>query len=160
MKEVIKYHPNGNILSKSHYIDNKLEGIYEEYYYSNGAKRIEINYKNGLKHGISQYWHLNGDKNEISYYNEGKQKISKLYINGNKLALIIYRIDNTSMYISYPQIKIDVYPYLGNELKALANKQCKVIKEELIANVYHPDRLERFAKAYNMDAMDYMDVIE
>ena len=39
-------------------------------------------------------------------------------------------------------------------------KRVKLLKEELVATVWHPDRLERMSKSYNTDCQDYMDLME
>lgn len=44
--------------------------------------------------------------------------------------------------------------------QVLAKERLAIYKEELIANVYHPDRLERMAKHYNMNAEDYLDLLD
>lgn len=39
-------------------------------------------------------------------------------------------------------------------------KRVKLLKEELVASVWHPDRLERMSNSYNIDCQDYMDLLE
>ena len=45
------------------------------------------------------------------------------------------------------------------KFNVLAKEKLNIFMEELMAKLFHPDRLERMAKSYNMDAMEYLDCI-
>ena len=47
------------------------DGPYVEYY-DNGQKRLEIQYKNGEREGLSIGWHENGQKESEGHYKNGE----------------------------------------------------------------------------------------
>lgn len=58
--EEISYHENGKVKHKKYRLNNKASGTWTSYF-STGAKQSEIEFKDGLRHGIYQEWYKNGD---------------------------------------------------------------------------------------------------
>ena len=113
---------DGNINKVEYYrvIGNKIILVKTEEYYSNGQKKIEINFKkkekNGLlrgwddlgkiereefynddlRNGLCVYWFSNGQKKEEAIFKNGKKNglFSGWYRNGNKRCEINYKNDN------------------------------------------------------------------
>tara|TARA_S200000501_G_scaffold339572_1_gene347313 strand:+ start:787 stop:1410 length:624 start_codon:yes stop_codon:yes gene_type:complete len=113
---------NGDINSINYYrvIGNKIKLVKKEEYYSNGQKKVEINFKNkekngivrgwdilgklereeyyinDLKNGLCIYWFSNGQKKEEVIFKNGKKNglFSGWYQNGNKRCEINYINDD------------------------------------------------------------------
>tara|TARA_Y100001960_G_C14608425_1_gene794486 strand:+ start:407 stop:1030 length:624 start_codon:yes stop_codon:yes gene_type:complete len=113
---------NGTVNNIKYYrvIRNKINLVKKEEYYSNGQKKIEINfnkkekngllrgwdksgklekeefYNNDLKNGLCVYWFSNGQKKEEVNFKEGKKNglLSGWYQNGNKRCEINYINDD------------------------------------------------------------------
>ena len=66
-----RYYDNGQILSKEHYKDGKLDGKWTRWY-ENGQIESEAMYMYGLLHGKSTWWLEDGQKLEMKNYHEGK----------------------------------------------------------------------------------------
>ena len=167
-EELVKtYHDNGVLKERYYKVDNKIEGIYESWYY-NGSKCIECTYVNNKKNGLlivfSPY---SSDKDQESYYLNGKRHgLSAWFVCGKKYREAEYIDDKLhGLYTVWDnEGQINILKVFINDnfisFKDLAIEQTKTIKEELVATVWNPDRLERIAFLYNMNAMEYMDSLE
>ena len=154
---VQRYHKNGQLYEKFTIGNSKIEKIYEDYtvenntleglyeaWYENGVKSYETTYMNGKVERKFQMWYENGQTRIIGYFYNLRNEIINLYYNkdGSFIELKFYKNNRLV------------------DLKKHVKRRTKKYKEELIAKVYYPDRLERIAKLYSMDVMDYMDCID
>jgi len=80
-------HSNGKRKSEAIYKDGLLNGIIKSWY-SNGKKAAEANSKEGKLHGVQKGWYSSGVKQEESNFKEGKLHGLKIgwHSNGNKAA--------------------------------------------------------------------------
>ena len=70
IKEIDRFHDNGNIMLTGGFIAEQPNGKWIEWY-ENGQKSSETNYKNGKKDGLMTEWHENGMKiKEGKYLND------------------------------------------------------------------------------------------
>ena len=67
----VKYWPNGQKKSESHYKDGKLDGL-KIWWYENGQKSEEGHWKNGKFDGLLTRWYENGQKKRESHYKNGE----------------------------------------------------------------------------------------
>ena len=87
IREVKTTYPGGEVKEVFHVnTSGEKEGTYL-FFFQNGRKQIEQNYKNGLKHGKSYLWFENGVvAEEAEYINGIRTGILKSYDEqGNKL---------------------------------------------------------------------------
>ena len=56
----VKY-PNGQLMFRCSYKNDKLDGLYE-CWYPNGQLQFRANYKNGNIHGLNEWWYENGQQ--------------------------------------------------------------------------------------------------
>jgi antitoxin component YwqK of YwqJK toxin-antitoxin module len=85
--EVVEYHESGNIESKRNYVHGSCDGKYK-YWYDNGCKAVEGNWKDDNKIGKWKYWYDNGNlklEEELgsSWFPVGKYKV--YYPNGDPM---------------------------------------------------------------------------
>jgi len=88
------YYDEKKTMLKEEYFVNagKKEGIYK--LYDNGVLEKEINYINGLRHGICKIYHFNGKLfEESNYINDKKTGICKIYDSGGFLDSEVNYID-------------------------------------------------------------------
>ena len=80
-------HSNGKRKSEAIYKDGLLNGVIKSWY-SNGKKAAEANSKEGKLHGVQKGWYSSGVKQEESNFKEGKLHGLKIgwHSNGNKAA--------------------------------------------------------------------------
>ena len=73
--------PTGEPISVENYTKNILHGI--AYYYQNGCLYLEVNYKEGKKHGLEKHY-VDGETiiEEINWYEGKKHGASTLYFDG------------------------------------------------------------------------------
>lgn len=72
---LLKYFPNGTIMTKSYYKDGLPEGDFV-HYYPNGIERIVGQYKDGIQVGEWKFYNENGepvDEDEFTKYEEVKK---------------------------------------------------------------------------------------
>ncbi len=67
-----KYHPNGQVMSKTPYVNGKKHGI-ETVWYEDGSKEWEITWVEGKRHGLDMGRHENGDKEWLITWVDGKK---------------------------------------------------------------------------------------
>jgi len=137
------WYENGQKCTETMYEHGQMRGI-QRHWYENGQKRWEVTIINGEYDGLVQHWHENGQK-----FQEGT------YTNGKKIGW--YREWNEDGSIH----KLEFYRH--GELitfQTLATEKRNIFMEELMMKLNHPDRLERIAKQYNMDVMDYLECID
>ena len=80
------YYENGKLKSELHYVDGKLNGECV-WYFSNGQKVMQANYKDDLKEGHSLRWYVNGTLEEDCWYKHGElDSIYRSYSEKGKLA--------------------------------------------------------------------------
>ncbi len=95
-KEEVKYHPNGKMGGRIHYLNNKIHGMMTMWYENgtklyegmwvddknhgpstrwaeDGSKLQEEMWKNGNKHGVQTEWYESGMKRHELMYGDGKQ---------------------------------------------------------------------------------------
>lgn len=63
---------DGRIKSVQQLKGKKNDGL-GTWYYENGKKQLEVNYKNGLSDGITTRWYYNGQKESVETYLNGKK---------------------------------------------------------------------------------------
>ena len=168
MTEVIKtYYENGNLKKKYTLVNGKREGLYQ-YWDENGYKLLETSYLNGKENGLNREWHLNGkiwweatfvngkiEGIQQEWWENGQKMIECTFVAGKREGLYQrWDIDGSIIEISFFINDEEI------EFKVLAKEQLNIFMEELMAKLFHPDRLERIAKQYNIDAIDYLDCLE
>ncbi len=67
-----KYHLNGQVMSKTSYVNGKRHGIETEWRES-GSKHWDITWVDGKQHGLEIRWYENGDKEWIITWADGKR---------------------------------------------------------------------------------------
>src|SRR5882724_1944808 len=97
-KYTTNYDQDGNICQQYNEINGKIEGIFKQYY--NGVLKWKMNYKNGLKNGLSVYLY---DNYVFNYYKDGnplyvldfnqKEDILKLEKQGNMTHFKLIRVE-------------------------------------------------------------------
>ena len=130
-------------ISEVMFINDKKEGLYRQWDIY-GNIYMESNYVNDIKEGLTLFWYCAGKK--YIEYNYISGKINGLYL--------IYSREGSICILDYYKDGVKV------DLRFYVKEQTEKYKEELMAKVYHPDRLERMAKLYGLDTMDYMDALE
>ena len=65
------YHPNGKLLSKGNYINNKKEGNWESYW-NNGDLGSKGSFINGYQDGVWEWYYSNGNLMSKELYDDGK----------------------------------------------------------------------------------------
>lgn len=113
--------------------------------YTVGPKWEESYFINGKLHGLYKTWYPNGNQYEECYYIAGKKE--GIYSSWNEEDGTL----NPSRFYT-DDIEVDYKIYLKEHIEKY--------KEELMAKIFHPDRLERMAKLYGLDTIDYMDALE
>lgn len=82
--EYTEWWPNGNMSEHGFFKDGKRDGIYEEYNEKWGYLRSRINYKNGEREGLAEYFYENGEIRNRSYWENGWAiKAEQFYLGGN-----------------------------------------------------------------------------
>ena len=73
-KEVSIVYPNGEPQKVEHVHYKGNQRIVDKviYYYKDGVKESEYEYKNGKKHGKAVYYYPNGQKKTVEHYKNGK----------------------------------------------------------------------------------------
>ncbi len=74
----IKYHPNGNIMSKTPYVNDKPHGL-AILWWENGTKKSETMWKHGKQHGLSTSWRDDGKKNWLRMWSNDKRHGLEVY---------------------------------------------------------------------------------
>lgn len=88
-----------------------------------------------------------------------KYKLDDLVLHINKNPNISWEIVE-----AYPHLRWDYYILARNPMTEPVKKRVQarnaILKEEIVAAAWHPDRCERMAELYNMDVIDYMDCLD
>lgn len=63
---------NGDLKEEVNYKDGIKNGLSKRWYYENGQLRYETNYKDGKHHGLFKWWYDNGQLKEEVNYKDGK----------------------------------------------------------------------------------------
>src|SRR5947209_1768951 len=63
----ITYFGNGNMISRTHYQNDELDGPWKEFY-SDGKTKAEGAYRHGLKDGPEIHYLSNGQKEQLTEY--------------------------------------------------------------------------------------------
>lgn len=71
-------HDNGQIGLKGQLLHGMKDGIWI-WWYSDGVKKRESNYKNNIKEGLTLYWYPNGIKAKELMFRDGKNIDQKLW---------------------------------------------------------------------------------
>lgn len=92
-KTKTEHWPNGNKKSELKYYSGKLDGL-STWWYEDGVKQMECNYKNDLLEGKTTRWNFNGNLQSediyvanhlngksVSYFESGNKKAEKNYVN-------------------------------------------------------------------------------
>ena len=134
---------NGQLIEKTMYRAGVNEGL-SEAFYANGQKSRESYYSSGLLHGVYKNWYSNGDLEFYIKYVKGNREGINICWNKNAIIeyIMFYKNDEKVNY------------------KIWTRERCSQYKEELISKIFHPDRLERMAKLYGLDTIDYMDCLD
>lgn len=183
-----EYYQDGTLYIESNYYRNKLEGVKTEYYRS-GNKYCETHYVAGktvifkrwndsskdiqveetnYKNGLYKTWRDDGSKfDEYAYRDGNTHGVYKIWWDNNNKCMRGNYVDNLEEGLreywnydgSYDKV---IYIKDGRQcpLQYYVKEQTAKYKEEMVVKFFHPDRLERMAKLYNMDVMDYMDCLE
>lgn len=182
------WYKNAVLAIESNYSSGKLHGTYT-LYYENGNKYKIYNFKNGILHGSSITYYDN-DENSIRVINnyiEGQRigKYEEFYENGepkiycenligskyNGKSIYYFEFDNSKLVLNYYDNVLHglAKTYIDDKLEStkiynyyieVNPKDISMYKEELMAKVFHPDRLERMAKLYGLDTIDYIDCFD
>jgi len=184
MTELVKTYYNNVTLNEQYTLVNGVrEGLYQRWY-ENGQKYIEYTYVSGECEGLYQRWYESGQLWYKCTFVGGKRHglVQRLYDNtfiaGDLNGPTEYLIDNGKKYIECTFIADRLHGWFSSwnldgslkkieffrdderiDFQVLAKEQLNIFMEELMATIYHPDRLERIAKRYNMDAMDYLEYL-
>lgn len=87
------YWDDGTLKSELRYIDGKLNGECV-WYFSNGQKVMQADYKDDLKDGHSLRWRVNGQLEEDCWYKHGElDSLYRSYSEKGKLAAEEYYVD-------------------------------------------------------------------
>lgn len=124
--------PKGNRMQEMNWVDGLLDGTKTEFF-SNGAVRTILNFKEGKRHGEFIYYHDNGqlkltgnynmdllDGEVKSYYNNGKIKHLQNYKDGIRVgeSILYYKNGNIEQYCVLKDEKPDgvmkTYYWAGN----------------------------------------------
>ena len=62
-----EYYYKGKLWYKENYINGKMHGLCEDYYWGNGQLSLKFNVINGKRYGLSEYY-SNGELNIKQYY--------------------------------------------------------------------------------------------
>ncbi|WP_158839414.1 toxin-antitoxin system YwqK family antitoxin [Polaribacter sp. L3A8] len=111
--EVLEYYANGDLYSKSYYVDDKKNGIETTYHYNNNILS-EINYVNDELSGRYKTFHSNGKPKEIgqtlngyytgawrTYYSDGTLESKSFYKKGNLSDFYRYYDTDGKLYYDY-----------------------------------------------------------
>lgn len=87
-----QYYSNGNKKLEIEFLNNKKHGK-EIHYYKSGKKKVELNYIGGVKHGKEIHWHENGVKSLEAEFQNGHAhgKCLKWYESGRISAELFYK---------------------------------------------------------------------
>lgn len=82
-----EFHENGRFKSRTNYQPKseggKKHGLFEEDY-DNGQLKYRTNYKDGVIHGLHEYYHSDGHLSSTQFFSDGGQSVYKMYYkNGN-----------------------------------------------------------------------------
>jgi len=82
------------LLKRFNYKNNKLNGLYEEWY-ENGQRSKRCNYKNNKLHGLYEFWYLNGQLAEKYLYKKDRKHglFEQWYSSGQLWTKINYKND-------------------------------------------------------------------
>lgn len=58
--DYIVFHPNGEVKTKAHFVNDSLSGNYY-HYYTSGEKKCGFKYQNGKRNGLCMTWYENGE---------------------------------------------------------------------------------------------------
>ncbi|MCQ2606610.1 MAG: hypothetical protein MJ204_08755 [Bacteroidales bacterium] len=71
---IVSVHPNGNVAYAEYYAkDDSVNVIRTVRYYFEGGKQEEVNYKDGIRNGVTTFWYQNGEKMMMGTYKNGLQ---------------------------------------------------------------------------------------
>ncbi len=133
------YYENGNVLESVNYMAGKKEGIQSKYY-SDGGKKVETSFVNGMKNGIETSYYPNGNiQSKINYlddeafglnegfYLDGKMKHSYFELDGvlNGTALNYYpngNIKEKCYYIKGNLLSLEIYDINGRKMDAVTHE--------------------------------------
>ncbi|MBC8456058.1 toxin-antitoxin system YwqK family antitoxin, partial [bacterium] len=80
-------HPNGKLKFHQEFLDERPNGTWITWY-SDGQQKEQIEYKQGLRHGLSQKWYENGRIDNKTHYRNGlKDGVEKIYYPNGGLAV-------------------------------------------------------------------------
>jgi antitoxin component YwqK of YwqJK toxin-antitoxin module len=119
------WHPNGGRHILADFVDGVIHGTFQ-WWYPNGALEVIAVHTHGKRHGLFQSWRIDGTKECEGHFAVGyKQGLWTYNDTGGTYTRLVHY-----------EKGIDV------GFQSLAQAQCKTIKEELMATVWHPDRLQ------------------
>ena len=162
-----KWYSNSQIYIQVNYIAGKKEGLYEEWYQT-GQKAVQSKYVDDKKEGLYQVWYLNGDKMvECNYLDDKREGLYKEwskydnmyreynYVAGKREGFgYCYDKDNSLIETTYCRFNHEY------NFKNYAKRESEKYKESLMITFWHPDRVDRLARSYNIESMEYMDILD
>jgi antitoxin component YwqK of YwqJK toxin-antitoxin module len=137
-----QWHLGGELEAQYMYVDGKIDESTHKRWYESGRLLVE-NQRINNDTILCQQWYENGKKSHEytckgqlmhgvyrEWTHRGLLKTEKIYEDGKEISL-----------------------------KKLANRLCKKIKEDLMKAVCHPDRIERIAESYQIEPLEYLDIV-
>ena len=137
-------------------------------WYSNGMKKEEINFINGMKNGSNISWNFNGDINWIRYYKDNKKdSLWTYYNNGIKSREEIYEKNSLkSIRVFYLNGEKMSEGYLSEGKKirgSFIEERSRIHENKIIktpALVYYKDNLEKKILWFNKKTFNYLNKSE
>lgn len=96
------HYPDGTIKSRQEFKGKKENGI-STWYFDNGSKELEINYKEGVPEGMTTRWYYSGQKELQEQYKSGKKDGQSLKWNIQGRLIEEVNFKNDSLHGSYIQ---------------------------------------------------------
>ncbi len=109
-----EYHPNGKLLSKTHYVNGNKHGM-DTVWCEYGTKRTETKWRDGKQHGLETWWRADGQKTREEMQKDGKwhgvwthwyandqKKYEAYYLRGEEKARINYDENNNVTAALFP----------------------------------------------------------
>ena len=133
-------------------------------WYSNGMKKEEVNFLNGMKNGLNTSWNSTGYRNWIKYFKEDKKDSLWIYYNnGIKTREEIYEKESLkSIKMFYFNGEIMSEGYLSENLKirgSFIEERSRIHENKIIkapALVFYKDKLEKKILWFNKETFNYI----
>jgi antitoxin component YwqK of YwqJK toxin-antitoxin module len=120
---ITEWHDNGIIMKQYILINDKIDGIYSEWYVNGKFKTIK-EYNHGILNGNCSEWYINGNKRLETEYDNGiiVQKYKKLYKDNEEILTLpnlkINSITTHSKFNNYKEIVPLIIPIQNNPIRS------------------------------------------